>query len=415
MQTTMLSVIPLTLLLFNFGAAVVPPNPDNRLPLLKGNPDRLHDIQKFVETGYCKKGRDASQCILKGRNVNQNGWEICDTDKPRLEHTAKDAIERWIDNVSTELQSSSTTSANDKRAGQSWLDDIQATAQRKRNYPGPFRDDISLAPSFTQPTSSRRSFSPTRVKAQLATATPKVVFVHGSTDPGCMEAKSLLSFLTSEDSSPWQANTDVARKISSASSRCATESATFLWNLGTESVVPKYLPRYTAKNTFNRKIDLVVGLPKEAWKEKYKRVGIDIFGRDLSHVDHPHTGKRLLGLGVEVKPLDGNLIVAHVQLAVWMAGLMSWASFSQYRGASSVSPPPTVGCTVIGYIIYGVVSTSSQLSEVRVWGPFSALEGQTMDEYGVTVLASRLHRVMQYICTTYTGQLLSTTASSYSQ
>lgn len=116
----------------------------------------------------------------------------------------------------------------------------------------------------------------------------------------------------------------------------------------TESVVPKYLPRYTAKNTFNRKIDLIVGLPKEAWNEKYKRAGIDIFGRDLSHVDHPHTGKRLLGLGVEVKPLDGNLIVAQVQLAVFMAGLMSWAYSSQYRGASSVSPPPIVGCTVIG-------------------------------------------------------------------
>ncbi|OOO07365.1 hypothetical protein OAory_01038650 [Aspergillus oryzae] len=340
MQTTMLSFIPLTLLLFNFGAAVVPPNPDNRLPLLKGNPDRLHGIQKFVETGYCKKGRDASQCILKGRNVNQNGWEICDTDKPRMEHTAKDAIERCIDNVSTELQSNR-----------------------------PFRDGISLGPSFTQSTSSRRSSSPTRVKAQLATAVSKVVFVHGSAVPGCMEAKSLLSFLTSEDSSPWQANTDVVRKISSASSRCATELRSegswvmdvvrplleaaigdLLWNLGvqTESVVPKYLPRYTAKNTFNRKIDLVVGLPKEAWNEKYKRAGIDIFGRDLSHVDHPHTGKRLLGLGVEVKPLDGNLIVAQVQLAVFMAGLMSWAYSSQYRGASSVSPPPIVGCTVIG-------------------------------------------------------------------
>ncbi|QRD92224.1 hypothetical protein F9C07_2236452 [Aspergillus flavus] len=285
----------------------------------------------------------------------------------RMEHTAKDAIERWIDNVSTELQSSSTTSANDKRAGQSWLDDTQATAQRKRRYPGPFRDDISLGPSFTQSTSSRRSSSPTRVKAQLATATSKVVFVHGSAVPGCMEAKSLFSFLTSEDSSPWQANTDVVRKISSASSRCATELRSegswvmdvvrplleaaigdLLWNLGTESVVPKYLPRYTAKNTFNRKIDLIVGLPKEAWNEKYKRAGIDIFGRDLSHVDHPHTGKRLLGLGVEVKPLDGNLIVAQVQLAVFMAGLMSWAYSSQYRGASSVSPPPIVGCTVIG-------------------------------------------------------------------
>ncbi|QMW36710.1 hypothetical protein G4B84_012239 [Aspergillus flavus NRRL3357] len=361
MQTTMLSFIPLTLLLFNFGAAVVPPNPDNRLPLLKGNPDRLHGIQKFVETGYCKKGRDASQCILKGRNVNQNGWEICDTDKPRMEHTAKDAIERWIDNVSTELQSSKSS------------DNVPSSV-------GPFRDDISLGPSFTQSTSSRRSSSPTRVKAQLATATSKVVFVHGSAVPGCMEAKSLFSFLTSEDSSPWQANTDVVRKISSASSRCATElRSEGSWVM---DVVRPLLEAAIGDLLWN----LGVWLPKEAWNEKYKRAGIDIFGRDLSHVDHPHTGKRLLGLGVEVKPLDGNLIVAQVQLAVFMAGLMSWAYSSQYRGASS-----------------------------RVWGPFSALECQTMDECGVTVLASRLRRVMQYICTTYTEQLLSTTASSYSQ
>ncbi|KAE8341341.1 hypothetical protein BDV24DRAFT_174748 [Aspergillus arachidicola] len=196
MQTTMLSVIPLTLLLFSFGAAVVPPNPDNRLPLLQGNPDRLHGVQEFVEKGYCKKGRDASQCILKGRNLNQNGWEICDTDKPRMGHTPKDAIERWIDNVSTELQSSR--------------------------------------------------------------------------------------------------------------------------------------------------------LPKEAWKEEYERAGIDAFGRDLSHVDHPHTGEGLLGLGVEVKPLDGNLIEPQVQLAVWMAGLVSWAYSSRHHGSSNVSPPPIVGCTVIG-------------------------------------------------------------------
>ncbi|KOC18786.1 hypothetical protein AFLA70_4g008791 [Aspergillus flavus AF70] len=261
-----------------------------------------------------------------------------------MEHTAKDAIERWIDNVSTELQSSSTTSANDKRAGQSWLDDIQATAQRKRRYPGPFRDDISLGPSFTQSTSSRRSSRPTRVKAQLATATSKVVFVHGSAVPGCMEAKSLLSFLISEDSSPWQANTDVVRKISSASSRCATElRSEGSWVM---DVVRPLLEAAIGDLLWN--LGVFVGLPKEAWNEKYKRAGIDIFGRDLSHVDHPHTGKRLLGLGVEVKPLDGNLIVAQVQLAVFMAGLMSWVYSSQYRGASSVSPPPIVGCTVIG-------------------------------------------------------------------
>ncbi|KAE8401193.1 hypothetical protein BDV37DRAFT_285893 [Aspergillus pseudonomiae] len=384
-----------------------------------------------------------------------------------MEHNANDSIERWIDNVSTELQFSSTTSSNANREGQSWLDDVETATQPKRSYPdspmaqsdpqkrprrensenvppsvAPFRDDISLAPSLTQSTPSRRSSSPTRVKAQLATASPKVVFVHGSADPGCIEAKSLLGFLTSDDSTPWQASTDIVKKISSASSRCATELRSEgswaidvvrplleaaiddlpleSWSVQTESVYSKYLPRYTAKDTFNRKIDLVVGLPKESWKEEYERVGIDAIGRDLSHIDHPHTGKRLLGLGVEVKPLGGNLIEAQVQLSVWMTGLMSWAYSSQHQGGTHVSPPPIVGCTVLGedwkfYIIYGVAGASQQLSEVRVWGPFSVLEGQTMDERGVAALALRLRRVMQYIRTSYTEQLLSTISSSYSQ
>ncbi|KAE8324780.1 hypothetical protein BDV39DRAFT_179897 [Aspergillus sergii] len=51
------------------------------------------------------------------------------------------------------------------------------------------------------------------------------------TDSGCIEAKSLLGFLASDDSTPWQANMDVVKKISSVSSRRATELRS-QWFLG---------------------------------------------------------------------------------------------------------------------------------------------------------------------------------------
>lgn len=47
MQTTILSVIPITLLLFSFGVAMEPTYPDRELPLLKGDPygsDKVNDV-----------------------------------------------------------------------------------------------------------------------------------------------------------------------------------------------------------------------------------------------------------------------------------------------------------------------------------------------------------------------------------
>ncbi|XHF98426.1 hypothetical protein AWENTII_001978 [Aspergillus wentii] len=150
------------------------------------------------------------------------------------------------------------------------------------------------------------------------------------------------------------------------------------------------------------------------WKTEYERAGINDLGRDLSHVDHPHTGCRLLGLGVEVKGPDGSLIEAQVQLAVWMAGLVSWgfANRTSHNNRECVLPP-MMGCTVVGedwklYIVYGIAGPSSQLSEVRLWGPHSVLKGETTSEIDATILARRLRRVMQYISTSYAERLVST-------
>ncbi|KAE8369361.1 hypothetical protein BDV27DRAFT_14530 [Aspergillus caelatus] len=82
MQTTILSVIPLALLLFSFGVAVEPTYPDRELPLLKGDPYGSNKVNDVVQAGQCKMGRDANQCILKRRDANKNGWEVCDRDKP---------------------------------------------------------------------------------------------------------------------------------------------------------------------------------------------------------------------------------------------------------------------------------------------------------------------------------------------
>lgn len=122
-------------------------------------------------------------------------------------------------------------------------------------------------------------------------------------------------------------------------------------------------------NTYplNENIDLVVGLPKEHWKTEYERAEHGIFDRGLSHVDDVHTGKRFFGLGVVVKTPDGNAVEAQVQLAVWMAGLISWCVSS--REHPRFYPPPAIGCTVVGgnwefYVAYGIPEPCGQLSEV---------------------------------------------------
>ena len=267
-------------------------------------------------------------------------------------------------------------------------------------------DIISLAPSSSVASRAgrSRSSSPSRVKAELAAATPRVVYIHESTDPKSAAATQLLTSLT--QGSEFSPDEHIAQRISHASCQCATElrsEGSWLnkvalpllegaivglplecWSMyansedpespasllliscsQTESVDPRYQPTYTARDTYNRKVDLVVGLPVHLWKSDYERAGLNTPGKCFSHINHPHTGKRILGPGVEIKAADGNLVEAQVQLGVWMAGLLMWA-FAQNKTVKDL--PPLLGCTAVGedwkfYIAVGVEG-SGVLEEV---------------------------------------------------
>ncbi|KAF9250355.1 hypothetical protein DTO006G1_6754 [Penicillium roqueforti] len=279
---------------------------------------------------------------------------------------------------------------------------------------------ISLAPSSSAASRGggrSRSSSPSRVKAELATAIPRVVYIHESADPKSRAASQLLADLTQD--SEFSGNEDVAQKISSASCQCATEFRSEgswvhkvalpllesaiaelpleCWSIQTESVDPQYQPRYTARDTYNRKIDLVVGLPVNAYEVQYEKAGLHTTGKYFSHMTHPHTGKRVLGPGVEIKAADGNLVEAQVQIGVWMTGLLMWA-FAQRKSVKDL--PPLVGCTAVGedwkfYIATGV-EESGVLKEVRIWGPLSDLDGRTTSVKHTTSLLGTLRRVMEY-------------------
>ena len=119
-----------------------------------------------------------------------------------------------------ELNDTGSMSENEPR--KRLKDDSEATTSIS-----PFRDDIRLTPS-TAPSASAtsrsersRSSSPSRVKAELARATPKIVFVHESKDPESLAAKELLATLT-EDADDTERE-EVTRKISAASCQCVTE------------------------------------------------------------------------------------------------------------------------------------------------------------------------------------------------
>ncbi|KAJ5457285.1 hypothetical protein N7530_012559 [Penicillium desertorum] len=262
-----------------------------------------------------------------------------------------------------------------------------------------------------------RSPSPIRVKAELAAASPRVVYIHESADPQSVAASQLLATLTHD--SGFSENEDIARKISNASGKCATELRSEgswvhkvalpllegaiaelpleCWSVQTVSVDPQYQPRYTARYTYNRKIDLVVGLPLDAWEDEYERAGLHTPGKYFNHMTHPHTGKRVLGPGVKIKAADGNLIEAPVQIGVWMTGLLRWA-FAQRKSVKDL--PPLVGCTAVGedwkfYIATGVEG-SGILKEVRIWGPLSDLDGRTTSVKHTKSLLRTLRRVMEY-------------------
>lgn len=145
---------------------------------------------------------------------------------------------------------------------------------------------------------------------------------------------------------------------------CCSQTLTFCSQ--TESVDPQYQPRYTARDTYNRKIDLVVGLPVDPWKADYEQAGSAAPGKYFSHISHPHSGKRILGPGIEIKAADGNLVEAQVQLGVWMMVLSMWAYAQRTR---VVDLPPLVGCAAVGedwkfYIASGVEGPAGILDEV---------------------------------------------------
>ncbi|CAI7596509.1 unnamed protein product [Penicillium glandicola] len=218
------------------------------------------------------------------------------------------------------------------------------------------------------------------MKGELATANPRVIYIHESADPKSLAASQLLATLTQD--SEFDEKEDLARKISNTSCQCVTELRSKgswvnkvalpllegaiaelpleCWAIQTESVDPKYQPRYTARDTFKRKIDLVVGLPLNAWQVEYETAGVHTPGKYFSHMTHPHTGKRVLGPGVEIKAADGNLVEAQVQIGVWMTGLLMWA-FARRKSLKDL--PPLVGCTAVGedYIAIGVESASEVL------------------------------------------------------
>ncbi|PLB44908.1 hypothetical protein P170DRAFT_479449 [Aspergillus steynii IBT 23096] len=314
-----------------------------------------------------------------------------------MDDTERDAITEWIEGVAT--------------------DDLSPS--------GSTRSDITANDRSRQPSSS-----PTRTKSNLASATPKIRYLHESADPGSELARELLALLTAEDNDGWEPETHEIDKVSAASHKCdaqlRSESSWVIevvrpllqcaigtlplecWSVQTETVDPKYQPRYTARDTYSRKIDLVVGFPTDEWPDEYERMAALSSDRCFSHITHPHTGARFLGPGFEIKASDGNLVEAQVQLGVWMAGLITWMWERRCKGAL---PPPVVGCISIGerwdfYIIYGVEIVGSARPEVRVWGPLSDLDARTGSRKATTLLAKRLRQVMKYTESQYFQQLL---------
>ncbi|OOF99852.1 hypothetical protein ASPCADRAFT_402518 [Aspergillus carbonarius ITEM 5010] len=298
----------------------------------------------------------------------------------------------------------------------------------------PLHNDITLSPSASIASHShRRSPSPARHKTILATsAAPRVLYLHELDDPCNDVAKSLREFLA--ESNDWEPAVQKIQEAFSGSWKCATQqwsescwvtevTRSMLqaaiedlpleaWGVQTESVGTEYQPRYTARDRCNRKIDYVVGFPKDHWEELYMKVANKFPNGYVNHVDHSHTGTHVLGLGSEIKPKYGNLIEAEVQLGVWMAGFFSWAF--RHRTGSEI-PPPMVGYISVGesweiYIVHGVaeetiIDGTQKLGEVRVWGPLSELAGRTSNNRTCLALAKTLRQVMVYLCGEYIDQL----------
>lgn len=104
---------------------------------------------------------------------------------------------------------------------------ISLSDPSKRPYQPAFgtTDDIIALASSSSAVSRGGGRSPSsslsRVKAELAAASPRVVYIHESADPKSLSASQLLATLAKDSESG--ENEDVARKISNSSCQCVTE------------------------------------------------------------------------------------------------------------------------------------------------------------------------------------------------
>ncbi|KAI9046026.1 uncharacterized protein KD926_005973 [Aspergillus affinis] len=240
----------------------------------------------------------------------------------------------------------------------------------------PLRDELTHSPSASTASQSerRRSISPARHKRLLEYATPRVRYLNEWDNPEDSAAQSLRDFLP-ERPYYWEPKPDKIQEVLIGSRKCVTQQR--------------------SETSWPNGIDWVVGFPKERWESLYASAAAKFRSAFINHVDHPHTGTQVLGCGCEIKPPDGDLVEAQVQLGVWAAGFYSWAF---------QNPPPMVGFIPIGqcwdfYIIYAVQEETDggqlpKLGEVRVWGPLSELAGRTSNEGTCYSLVKSLRRVM---------------------
>lgn len=182
---------------------------------------------------------------------------------------------------------------------------------------------------------------------------------------------------------------------------------------GEETVCAEYQPVHPDGGRQSAMIQWVVGFPKDRWETLYNTVAAKFGAMEINHVNHPHTGTRLLGCACVIRAEPEDWLEGEVQLGVWVASWFSWA-FEERSG--DLNPPPMVGIIPVGdvwrfYIIYGISETSEDgergpLSEVRVWGPLPELTGRlTGDKSGCYNLLQTLRRVMEYITGWYIDEL----------
>ncbi|KAL4943476.1 hypothetical protein BDV06DRAFT_211044 [Aspergillus oleicola] len=360
-----------------------------------------------------------------------------------MDNTKRAAIDRWLDTVDPSSDSKFTAekinSINARLPVTPPATSPTETFYRTKRLctrtdyltsitsPSHTRSTASVAP--TSSSRRQRTICPYRAKASLTSTAPRVTYLHESSEPIPDAAKEVPAYLVRDDDTWEPAEEDVA-KLLQASRKCTVDMCNKcswlidsvqpllkaaignlpleVWNVQTDTVNPKYQPKPISRDCYNRKIDLVVGLPVDKWSSQYHAISAAMPDQTMNHVAHVHTGSRLLGVGVEAKAPDGNQVEAEVQLGIWMSGLVSWMWERRNR---IVSPPPVVGCVCVGdrwdfYVIYGLQGPDAALSEICVWGPLADLSCRTSSHRSSSILLKRLKRVFQYVCGRYVDTLL---------